>query len=307
MNVSQILKNSHEWKRQVKEECEKIGIEHVVTKAIPCFSEFVAFIEIKRSEADTLVEGNAKRLLAYLMILDDFITFLKERYKFTLPIVMVASENYTPKLWGNLYWKFLHFSSILLQHELSRSLIDLRRFPTIVQNIDEILPCSICAHHYRQIKNGTRICSIIKRMSFGHVMQATSEFHNAVTANIREQSSSSAVRHPSRFSDTDFCEEYHCYPITVYGEYGARSSFYRGPIHFEPDIVIALSKAIRTEKKAPYLVCSNWIKKICNVKPLLDNSDLSYYDGRSDKWTEKEIVTALLKKYHQDDEKVSSS
>ena len=55
---------------------------------------------------------------------------------------------YTPENWGPHGWKFIHF--ITLGYPDNPSEQDKINYKTFLTSIKNVLPCSICANHYKQ-------------------------------------------------------------------------------------------------------------------------------------------------------------
>ena len=105
-------------------------------------------------------------------------------------VVLTLADKYDVTTWGNLYWSFFHAASILIAHYLEvGELKDTLDFPLLMHNIDQILYCGVCKHHYMQIKNTTAIKDgTTKAMSFGFTIRATLDLHNLITRNIYDNS-----------------------------------------------------------------------------------------------------------------------
>lgn len=181
-----------------KSEQEQTNINTVVEKAGEVYAEFKSFL------SNYGIDDSLRS--RYILILNNLLNNLVKMYAIDMPEMYVQVSNYALNVWGPLYWKFIHITSILLQHGLSEDKVpgDLFGFCTIVYNIDLILPCNICTEHYKSIKNTQVTLDILKKMSYGLIIQGCFEFHLLITHNINPTK--------QRFTVFDFIREYNCYP-----------------------------------------------------------------------------------------------
>lgn len=129
----------------------------------------------------------------YTKKLDKVINHIKGDRKIVVT-TFVNPASTPPSIWGPIYWKFLHLTSILLQDELSKlnpatkqvKLSSLRaqiNFAVLIATFDEVLICGICSQHYKQfkIKYPERLDFLMKMLSTGHLIFATFMFHNFIS------------------------------------------------------------------------------------------------------------------------------
>ncbi|ATY70201.1 Ac92-like protein [Tomelloso virus] len=141
----------------------------------------------------------------------NFLTTICDLYKIERTTMVVYPNKYTTKDWGNVYWEFLHLSSILVSYAFENGMINsFLDFTTIVKNIDCILPCPKCRHHYEMIKNSEDVKAVMKSMSFGAVMISLQIFHNIVTANVDKTADYANIPNRDRFLISDFALKYKC-------------------------------------------------------------------------------------------------
>lgn len=176
------------------------SIRDIVARYVPVVEEFLAYNE-----------DAFEREHAFRDVVDKLVLELSRAYDFQLDVLFVKTSTYTTDLWGNLFWSFVHLSAILITHAFNANLIgDILDFPTIVYNIDAILPCSMCAEHYRAIKNTTPVRACVKQMSFGYVISGAMNFHNIVTANIDKMQRANAFPRTHPFGTIDHARVYGC-------------------------------------------------------------------------------------------------
>lgn len=181
-------------------EFESCNISQIVTAYKPILDEFCAVSEHLRSTQTQ-----------YNEIFEKLIGVLCEEYDIKRDIMYVRLGNYGTNIWGNLYWRFLHLTSILLEHSMHENRInDPLDFPLLVYNIDHILPCPTCAQHYRQIKESADVKATIKDMSFGMLMSGLQAFHNLVTQNVDKTLDYANMPNRAPFTMLDFARTYHC-------------------------------------------------------------------------------------------------
>lgn len=130
-------------------------------------------------------------------------------------LVYIDPGRMTKNVWGGIFWKFLHTSSILLQHAYFKNRINtFLNFPALLYNIDKILPCPMCIENYTRIKRTKPILNIIEQSSFGLLTTSVYRFHTIVNKNHELPSDDDSVIRPP-FKDVDFALLYHCYPRSL--------------------------------------------------------------------------------------------
>lgn len=189
--------------KSIASELGTLSIDHIVAEYQPIMSEFYELSAPYRAFARN-----------YNEIFEAFLEKICKIYNITREDMYVQTAKYSTSDWGKVYWEFLHLSSILLSHAFETGLVDsLLGFPTLVYNIDGILPCSRCAHHYAAIKEGDDMKQVIKSMAFGSTMVSLQIFHNIVTANVDKTPDYANRPNRERFLLSDFALKYKCIDV----------------------------------------------------------------------------------------------
>lgn len=241
-----------------KRQLDACTVDRVVAEFVPVLSEFEAYVEsVAMSDA-------------YRGRLSAFIDFLKSAFELSTTVMLVQTNKYSTDMWGPLYWSFLHYASILLQYALHTGLTDdVKEFPTLVYNVDKMLPCSICIAHYLSVKRQNDVRYLIKMMSFGHVIQGVYLFHNVISENVRRHRYATAENAPpsSTFSPIDFAKRYHCYPLTTSAENAYKSSVYSRPgLDWQPSLHLSVSVILVVNYNVSYSRVSNYVKRVYGSK-----------------------------------------
>lgn len=241
-----------------RREVDEYDVNDVVDAFRPVLGEFESY-----------TQGAVEIAEEYRATLVSFIDFLKSTFDIAGHEMFVYVEKYSKNMWGPLYWRFLHYSSILLQYALYERLThDVREFPTIVYNVDRMLPCSDCARHYRLMKRDESVKHVIRQISYGHVVQGVYTFHNMVTGNIeRSNRLDGRYRGPTDgetrkvFGATDFAALYNCYPLTTVRQDGSHTTGYCKP---EPDwqtpLHTHIAQVLSINYNVPYYAVSDYLK-----------------------------------------------
>lgn len=263
--------------QQAKNEIQDFKIQTLVNDFTPMLNEFEGYIE------------NVDINKAFRKILNDFIYFLRDTYKIEKQNILVNSSAYNVPNWGALYWSFLHYSSILLQHAVYNKLTTtLKKFPVILYNIDRMLPCGICIKHYLKIKHTEQVLIRLKMLSFGFIIESVYSFHHMITANIHR------IDHPNEkynaFTSFDFIEKYNLFPlylnnIKVTTEFVFLNLNVQTPLHFN------LSKLLFIYYQTTYISASNKLKTIYGLESNnLDRTNMELFERLDN----TEIVNQLL-------------
>ena len=190
------------------------GLASIVSKFTNCVDAFLTIAEhspqARHEDAATTVD------VEYMHDLVECVNTVRRTY--FVPArrkVHVDYANLTLNVWGKVYWDFIHSTAILLQDAFFNKRIDhYYKFPAIVFNIDQILPCPMCHFHYQIIKHGTENNDILNKLCFGLLVYGTFKFHNLITKNI-ERSTKSKRPTLSDYSELDFALEYGCFPRSL--------------------------------------------------------------------------------------------
>lgn len=184
----------------IADELKSLNIQYIIKAYQPVMSEFYELSAPYRTAAKK-----------YNQALENFIKTIGGLYGVEAEPMVVYPDKYSPTDWGNVYWQFLHLSSILLSYAFENGRINnLLDFPLIVYNIDLILPCAKCAHHYSLIKNNPEVTQTIKALSFGSVLVSLQIFHNIITANIDKSPDYANSPNRDPFLIPDFALKYKC-------------------------------------------------------------------------------------------------
>lgn len=233
-----------------KRQLDDSGIDRAVAAFAPVLSEFEAY-----TEGVAIPEPYRERL-------SRFISFLKTAFDLPTEVMLVQSGKYMTDMWGPLYWSFLHYASILLQHALYAGLADdVKDFPTLVYNIEMMLPCGICISHYSGIKRrNSNVLYAIKLISFGHVVQGVYQFHGAIAENIHRQRRDANASAFRPFTPIDFARLYGCYPLTTVADGEHKSSAYSQPIvdrqtplHLSVSLIVVIRYGVSYSRVSNYL------------------------------------------------------
>lgn len=190
---------------------EKVTIDSISMKAEVAFDNFRHYIN------STFTESTKYKTSLFVII-----NTLSNIYKLKTSFVYFIPKNFNRKEWGNIYWTFFHYASILIQHAFfEKKIHSMLNLPLVLFNIDEILICSICKHHYTSIKHSDAVKETIKEISFGSIIAGVYKFHNIINSNIT-MFQKDVPPHPF-FTPIDFIELYKCSPnlpsITTSREY----------------------------------------------------------------------------------------
>lgn len=190
--------------------------------------------------------------------LEDIVNELCRIYNIKVNVMYVNVYSHTINEWGLIYWSFLHMTSILLTHAFSEHhIVDYMNFASIVYNIDMILPCQICIHHYRSIKSTPQVKDIVKELAFGNIITGVHRFHNLITQNIAEANHRPP---PSPFLIVDFALRFQCIeqPETTIR---STKTYIRNFVDRQPTLHVILTILLSTYLKWPYALTSNHLKR----------------------------------------------
>lgn len=188
------------------------------------------------------------------------VNIVGEEYNVERSVMYVRLGNYGTNVWGNLYWRFLHHTSILLEQAMHNNRInDPLDFPLLVYNIDCILPCANCALHYRRIKETADVKTVIKDMSFGMLVNGLQAFHNLVTRNVDKLPEYAGMPDRPTFTMIDFARTYGC--IERLPDDLLKSNIYVRPrIDWQPNTHRMLTIFYALATKRTYSPCSDALK-----------------------------------------------
>lgn len=231
------------------------NIQTIVERYIPIMNEFWELSLPFRHNTDN------DKSAAYNVKLENMIDTLNRLYGVSRTLIAVNVHKYTTSAWGHVYWNFFHLSSILIlyafQQKRIQSLLD---FPTLVYNIDVILPCSICKAHYENVKYTHDVKNdIVKHMSFGSLVTGLMHFHNVITVNVDKTVQYADKPKRRLYGMADFALTYQC--IEMADETIKLSTdYYRNYIDWQPPTHTLLSILFSTYCNVRYTRTSNQLK-----------------------------------------------
>lgn len=172
---------------------------------------------------------------------------IRKEYKLERISVFVDASFMTIDIWGPMYWRFMHYMSILIQDLSYRNIINnTEAVVLMLWNLDKILPCHVCIGHYKQAKSNETKFQLIQnafyKISYGFIIAGVYDFHNVINYNLNKHS-------PQR---SDFITMYRCDILsyaTISFEY-CRSPVYWWP----PTFLLLVEIAARALNKHPFLI-----------------------------------------------------
>lgn len=166
--------------------------------------------------------------------------------------------------WGPVYWTFLHLASILINYAFEKQKIKyFLHFATLIYHIDLILPCNICAAHYKAIKYPKPhvkydIQGLMIKIAYGLPMYGLQIFHNIISRNISEGN----INRPEikMFDISNFAMTYKC--ILSYDETTKLSTKYiKSVIDWQPHTHYLLCIILSKYMMIPYSYISDMLKE----------------------------------------------
>lgn len=191
--------------RESKKELKDLGTIETINKLFqPIFSEFTNYVADAKSQK-IIVNIPKDYEKVYNTFVVDFLTNI---CGFKKTVMVVRVNQYTTSDWGHLYWSFLHYSSIILQYNISTNKVtDTFSFASFLMGIENILPCMMCKMHFIQSKQNIDkqeyLLNLMKRLCFGIIIHSVFSFHNFITNSITDKP-------PSTFNVIDFQIKYYC-------------------------------------------------------------------------------------------------
>lgn len=258
--------------RSTKRELELASIKPIAIEFQLTMNEFLALSEHARL-------ANPE----YDDALNEMLDAICENFDLERQLIHVKVSNYTADAWGNVYWRFLHLASILITYLLSNHKIEnMLNLPLLVYNIDCILPCPLCAHHYASIKTTNAVQATIKEISFGNAMSGVQAFHNLVTENVDK--TFEYAHRPKRplFTIVDFAKTYKCIELSP-DNLLKSVTYIRNKVDWQPDEHRILATFYALAARMSYLSSSEFLKR--NVyspnasESTIDNAIRTIRDG----------------------------
>lgn len=248
---------------KVQDEFREMSMTSLVTEFANVASEFIELSARKRE-----LEPE------YSKILMSFINQLCAVFKCrTIP--MLADVNkYTTLQWGNVYWRFMHYSSILVgyayEHKMICSFLD---FATVVYQIHLILPCSMCRGHFLAIRDSQNVKDAIKLIAFGMPVLGVHRFHNIITDNVDTVMTKMSAHQERRppFLMSDFARTYKC--IAFADETTKSSTTYvKTFFDWQPITHTLIATILMTYTRQSYLRASCFVKTVYNATIGMENN-----------------------------------
>lgn len=239
----------------LRKEFDSLTIDVIVKRFRSVVSEFYAF-------TDEYYGRDVEVIETYMNILDTFIFKLCDLYGITLTKMTIFRYKYTPTAWGNLYWNFFHYSSILVSHAYETGMIKstFYDFGALLYNIDAILPCDVCKYHYRTIKDTPVLRDINVQLCFGLVMSSTQYFHNIISDNINKTQKHMNPYEKMMFMTIDYASKYEC--LCLWDDTKKNSEvFVDSTIDWQPLTHRVLTIILSTYCRLSYIKISNLLKE----------------------------------------------
>lgn len=242
----------------------------------------------------------------YKRYLDTLLTTISTVYGLApVKTIFVRFGAYSIDLWGPLYWKFFHYTSILLCHAHQTGKIsDFCNFSLLIYNIDEILPCAICTQHYKSIKESSMNQMIIRKIAYGEVISGLQQFHSAITANVQSYNLHGVKK--SHFDIDQFARMYNCVELRNVNILSSVDNYLQCAVDWQTEIHTALSILLARHVGETFSAASNKIKQtlyvnksvFTKVPHVFHPLQKQFYERSPeavmfDKSTEREIVSRL--------------
>lgn len=256
-------RRNHGWRKRGKDAMDRLievsskeTTEATVDDLLPDYQvtldEFHALSQPLRA-ANPAYDAAYQRMIA---------KFLECYPTLQLNVIYLNMSKYSVDRWGPVYWRFFHLSAILLLELFSHHRVDdVLDFPTLLYNIDVILPCPTCAWHYMQIKRSDGILSAIKETSFARLLNGTRYFHNLVTMHQNELPEFQNRPPRTPFTVLDYAERYGCLE-EVPDDLVKTTSYVRGWVDWQPPLHRQLSLFYAMRRSIPYALASRHLKRI---------------------------------------------
>lgn len=227
-------------------EYKSFGIDQICKAAGPAINEFYHYI-------NRLFQNSM-----YVNQLNATIQKLQQLYSLDTTPMFVVVEKYDVNSWGSLYWRALHYISILIQHAYTTGKIDwMLRLPTLVYNIDSILSCSICRTHYLTIKQDKTIKNALEMIAFGLPITGVFYFHNYISQNVKEKIQIT-------YNQFDFIADYNVAPIDNTLTKSTKT-YLRSPVIFESKLSANATIMLAFYNNVGWQLMSNRLRDLLKV------------------------------------------
>lgn len=249
--------------KEIQEEFRTTSIQMAVDEFQKITSEFLELSARKRELEPS-----------YSKILMNFVNTMCRVYKCKIVPMFVNVNNYTTPQWGPVYWRFLHYSSILLAYAYENKMIaSFLDFATIVYQIHLVLPCPTCKSHYMSVRETVEITDTIKYVAFGLPMVGVHFFHNLITKNVDSYLTklSANREHRRPFLVSDFARTYHCLSFTD-ETLNTSETYVPSRFDWQPPTHCALATIVGTYTRQTYMRASCRLKTMYNATIALKNN-----------------------------------
>lgn len=142
-------------------------------------------------------------------------------------------NDISQNVWGPMFWANLHTTTILYQKLIYDGIIPptSNKLPKLIQNMEAVLFCSICSHHFSSTKTNNKFTNNLKlardKIAFGAFVYGGYVFHNEITENINK----TLKYKRNQIAVLDFANYYGVYPNDIDG---ATQNFVKLPILYLP-------------------------------------------------------------------------
>lgn len=251
---------------QIQEEFRLLKMKAIINEFSQAASEFLELTARKRELEPT-----------YSKILVNYIDIMCRVFDCQITPMFVDINKYTAPKWGAVFWRFLHYGSILLSYAFEQKLVDsFLNFATIVYQIHLVLPCPVCKSHYMSIRESQDVIDTIKCIAFGLPVTGVHRFHNIITNNvdtfILKTSANRERRRP--FVLSDFVRTYNCYTFTD-ETLTSSTNYVSSYFDWQPTTHALLSIIMATYARQPYMRASCCLKTLYNATINLENYKLN--------------------------------
>jgi len=270
----------------VLEEFENFnGINTILAIYQPIYNEFFEFSAQFRNKVPKYNE-------IYLKMCRE----LQRVYDIEHKVILVNINEYTTQAWGNLYWRYWHLTTILVNYAYNNNrLNDFLDLPTLIYNIDFIIPCPSCKFHYRAIKNNQLVQQTIKYIAFGMPCTGLMGFHNLITENVLKYNNRPiAAKQNTQFTMANFALEYKCIEVSK-SQFKNATTYASTVIDWQPRLHVILTIIFATFCPQSYVQASRRLKsylypKLKNYNKLKTNTMIKVHYSERNFFTEDDLM-----------------
>lgn len=267
-----------------EDELNSINIGTVALKFEDIYNEFLNFI----------AHNDFKLFKDYISVLDIICGNLEKYFNLKRVNHLIRTKMYTKGHWGPIYWKFLHYTSILLQDLFSTKQIKNKLgFDIFIENLNYIILCAECKSHYDDYKLTKAFQNHMHLIRYGFIIEGVYLIHNDVTQQIYQRHSnhilnplkqihpppsstsipsttaqqlSIGAHHnpPAYFKKIDFAIEYQCLPLMQSHDLKIKDNVYE-LVDFQSPLHIHLSAILSIYHLVPFAQASAKLKSIYTI------------------------------------------